>query len=78
MIKIGLFFSLRNNWRSKGFIKINESNSIFSFGIFEDEDEEIFEDGTLYLNLFSHKDITFKPRRLNLKTKKKEKDWYII
>ena len=48
-------------------IKITKSNSIHSFRIFssEDDDEQIFEDGVLYVKRLTHKDITFKPRKIN-------------
>ena len=50
-------------------IKISKSNSYHSFRTIkpenDDEDEQIFEGGVLYWNRFTHRDITFKQRKLD-------------
>ena len=50
-------------------IKITKSNSYHSFRTTkpenDDENEQIFEDGVLYLNRLTHRDITLKQRKFN-------------
>ena len=50
-------------------IKITKSNSYHRFRTIkpenDDEDEQIFEGGVLYWNRFTHRDITFKQRKLD-------------
>ena len=47
------------------FIKITKYNSVYNFRT-ENDDEPLFEDGVLYMSTITHKDITFKPRKIKI------------
>ena len=60
-------------------IEIKKSNSNFSFREFlseesDDDDEQIFEDGVLYWNRMTHKDITYKKRKISYQTTPQRKE----